>query len=303
MTAAVVGIYGKTRAQGDFVRAGVGEFSRAGLDRWLEEAVGVLKTEHAELPQEATGFVFAPADAAAAFVGAFAPSEDVVGRRFPLAVFLEIPAAAAADAWPMIPRSWAPFMRAAGELAVTGRDLVADVLLSRARSLCGEIPLSALEGAQGGRLSHEASLPLKTALGGSPAALAYAFRTFCLALDQAPRAAGASVTLDAPAPSAATREMWLELAWRRGRRRGASVPAAALWTDGADGRLLLATGAPAPAMLAFLANPRHRSQRLWPLRTDVAGATAQAIAALTPAQRRSVEDPLVSLDQLLAEFT
>jgi len=300
MTAAAVGIYGKTRAQGDFVRAGVGEFSRAGLDRWLEEAVGVLKTEKAELPQDAAGFVFAPVDAGAAFVGAFAPSEDIVGRRFPLVVFLEIPAAAAAGAWPVLPRLCGSFVRAAEDLAVAGRDLVAAELVSRALALGGAAPLPA--GDEVARLSHEESVSLQAALGGSPAALAYALRTFCLGFDQPPRATGVSVTLDAPAPSVATREMWLELAWRRGQRRGASVPAAALWTDGPAGRLLLATGAPAPAMLAFLANPRHRSQRLWPLRTDVAAAASQAIAALTPAQRRTVEDPLVSLDQLVAEF-
>ena len=301
MSGAVVGVYGKTRAQGDFVRANAGEFARAGLDRWLEEAMGVLSSERAALPPDAAGVLLTPAGAGAAFVGALVPSEDAVGRSFPLVVFLEIPAATAAAAWPAIPRVCAPFVRAAEELAVAGRDLAAHELVSRLLALADAAP-AALTSDEISRVSNEPSLPLQAALGGAPAALAYALRTFCLAFDQAPRASGASVTLDAPAPSPAARELWLELAWRRTHRLAAPAPPVALWTDGPSGRLLLSTGTPAPAMLAFLANPKHRSQRLWPVRTDVGTAAAQAVAALTPAQRQRVEDPDVSLGQLVAAF-
>ena len=50
-------------------------------------------------------------------------------------------------------------------------------------------------------------------------------------------------------------------------------------------------GHPAPAALAYLANPRHRAPRFWPLRTEVGAAIDAALKALNPEQRRLVENP------------
>jgi type VI secretion system protein ImpM len=295
-----IGVYGKVRAQGDFLRHGTGDFSQAGLDRWLEEAMGVLSTERATLPEGAAGFLLAPAGGTRAFVGAVAPSEDSVGRKFPLLVFVELPAAAA-GAFPVVPTMYARFVHAASDLVLAGGDLPAPELLARAKTLAGLAP-SVPRGDEIADLANEPALPLRDACGGSAADLAYALRTFGLACDQALKAPGAGLTVDAPARSAAARELWLDIARRRCGRRAAFTPAATFWTDGAAGHLLVALGAPAPAMLAFLANPRHRSRRLWPLRTEVPEAASQAINALTPAQRRCVEDADASLAALVAEF-
>ena len=71
---------------------------------------------------------------------------------------------------------------------------------------------------------------------------------------------------------------------------GAHAVPSLLWTTGPEARLLLTLGPPSPVALAFLANPRHRSSRLWPLRTAVASAMDHAWAALSPQQRAVLED-------------
>jgi len=303
MSDVAIGLYGKVATQGDFLRAGAGELSQAGIDRWLDESVGVLATERMTLPEAATGFLFVPPGAPRAFVGALAPSEDGVGRRFPLLIFAELPAVAVASALPVVPTVFEPFVRAAGELALSGRASTGAELTARAAELAAP---PQLRGDEVATLSNEPALPLLTALGGSASALAYALRTFVMACDQALKGGavgrGATITVDAPAPSPATRELWLELARRRTRAGGAPPPSALLWNDGPTGRLLMSLGPPAPSMLSFLANPRHRSPRFWPLRTEVATAAAQALQALTAEQKRCVSDPRVSLAQLVAAF-
>ncbi|MDB4979454.1 MAG: hypothetical protein JWM82_206 [Myxococcales bacterium] len=300
-----IGVYGKVSTQGDFLRAGTADFARAGVDLWLEESMGVLKTERALLPEGAVGLLLAPPSAARAFLGAFAPSEDSVGRQFPLLVFLELSSSAVAAALPFAATAFAPdFVRAAGELALAGRGLAAADLLAQLRELAAPAAPAPLRGDESVAFAEAPTTSLRDALGGGPAALAYALRTFCLACDQAAKAEASStgLTVDAPAPSSVVRAMWLELAGRRFRRAGSASPRALLWNDGPAARLLVALGTPTSSMLAFWANPRHRSNRLWPLRTDVATAAAAALAALTPGQRRVVEDPGASLGALVGEF-
>ncbi len=301
MSQAMLGVYGKVSTQGDFLRLGTGTFSQSGLDRWLEEAMGVLATERLALPTGVTGFFMAPPGASRAFVGAFAPSTDAVGRQFPLVLFAELDAAAASRAFPVLPSSYDAFVRAAGELALGGRDALAGELTARLASLLPLAEAAAPRGDELVTLANEPMLPLATALGNSPGALAYALRTLVTAADQAAKGGAApAVTVEAAAPTPACRELWLELVRRRWPGRAA--PAVTLWTDEGGGRLLVAMGPPAPSMLAYLANARHRSQRLWPLRTSVESAAAQALAALTPQQRRCVEDPKTSMGQVVASF-
>jgi type VI secretion system ImpM family protein len=304
MTAPSVGVYGKVSTQGDFLRVGAGAFSQAGLDRWLEEGMGVLSGERLTLPAAVTGFLLVPPSGGRAFLGAFAPSADAVGRHFPLVLFAEMDAAAASQAFPVLPSTCDGFVRAAGELALGSREAAASELSARLSALVPLAEAVAPRGDEVATLTNEPLLPLATALGSSPGAMAYALRTFVTAADQGAKAvggAGPAVTIDAPAPTPSCRELWLELARRRFHGRGA--PAATLWSEEAGGRLLVAMGPPAPAMLAYLANPRHRSQRLWPLRTTVEGAMTQALAALTPEQRRCVDDPRVSMGQVVTAFS
>ena len=292
-----VGLYGKIAAQPDFLRGGAGAFSGAGLDRWFQEGVEILRAEKTVLPAGPTAFLLALPLAPVAFVGAFAPSADAAGRSFPLAVFTEISAKGLIDALPSLPSAYAPLVAEAATLVLAGETMGAADLVARAQSL-SSTPLQEV-GRDWGKQSAES---LVMALGGSPSALAYALRTLQTAIDGTKSGAAVTntLTIDAPASTPAMASFWLEMVRRR--LRGSDTAVSLLWTDGPEGRLLVTFGALSPAMFAYLANPRHRSSRLWPLRTTVTSAMDQAIVGLTAEQRRVVEDPAATLGELASKF-
>ena len=93
------------------------------------------------------------------------------------------------------------------------------------------------------------------------------------------------------------RAFWLELVGRK--LRGGTITPSVMWTPS---RLLVALG-PAPAqMIAFLANPEHKAQRFWPLRTTNVAANEKAVQALTPAQSQLLGSGQASLADVLATF-
>jgi type VI secretion system ImpM family protein len=293
-----VGVYGKVASQPDFLRINAGVFAQAGLDRWFADGLETVRSEKTALPAAPTGFLLAPAGAPLALVGAFAPATDAAGRAFVLAVFADIDRAGLGDRLPAVPAAYAYFVNAAGALASSGGTMDAAALAAGAQDLEAILPFETSVAEASGGLATESVSSLTEALGGGQAALAYACRTLAAACDQA--AKGAAITVDAPAPNPAVQQLWIEIARRRLGGRD-TVPSL-LWTDGAAGRLLLTLGPPAPSALAFLANPRHRSNRFWPLRTDVASAVQEAGAAQTAQQRAVTGDPQASLADLVAAF-
>lgn len=297
-----VGVYGKVRGQADFLRAGAGDFCQAGLDRWFEAALEALRTSGGRLPEPPTAFLLAPDGARGAFVGAFAPSTDAVGRSFPLIVFAEIDQQDLVHRLAAVPASFRSFVDEAALLVALAPESPGEVL-ARVDALAAFAAHPDDGRSFMPSLGDVPAQPLLAALGDSPRALGYAMRTFVAACEQAmktgPRATSGVITVDAPAPPAA-RQLWLELAARKLRWRDA-LPSM-LWTETPTGRLLLTLGPPAPASLSYLANPRNRSSRLWPLKTDVVAALDQAMGLLTPEQRRCVEDPRCSLGDLLTAF-
>ncbi|HVR63528.1 MAG TPA: type VI secretion system-associated protein TagF [Polyangia bacterium] len=299
----LIGVYGKVPSQPDFLRGNAGEWAQAGFDRWFQDAVETLRAEGTALPESGAGFLLAPAGGGAAFVGAFAPSTDAAGRSFPLVVFAPIDARALPDTFPRVVLNHEAFVSAAGGLLGAASAVPGAMLIGEAQELAPTLPSSPDGGGMNIVLGNESAQPLLQAVGGAPAALGYALRTFALACDQAAKAGPAGrgvITVDAPAPDAAARALWLELARRRLRWRDAAP--SLLWTEAPAGRLLVTLGQPTPAALSYLANPRHRAPRFWPLRTDVASAVDQAVKALLPEQRRLVENPRASLGELVAAF-
>lgn len=299
----LVGLYGKVRTQPDFLRANAGEFSQAGLDQWFQEAVEALRGEGTQLPESPASFLLATAKLPLAFVGAFAPSADAASRSFPLAVFRSLAVRDLVDSFPFATSAYAPFVGDAGMLAFMGGDLAGSDLAARVQAL------AAGRGAEGPRadlpMADEPAHALLDAAG-SPAVLGYALRTFTSACDQAQKTgpggrSGVVVTVDAPAPNATARAFWLEIARRRLRWRDA-VPSL-IWTEGPAGRLLITLGHATPGALSLLANPRHRASRFWPLRTELPTAIDSAMNALTPEQRRLVENPRATLGELASAFS
>jgi type VI secretion system ImpM family protein len=295
----MIGLYGKVASQPDFLRAGAGAFSQAGLDRWLQDGMEALRAERTTLPAAPTAFLLAPEGSPVAFVGAFVPSADAAGRSFPLAVFTEISLEGLSEALPSLPSAYTPFVNDAAALLSASSGLDGAELTTRAQALSPSVPAPRGTTAWQG----EPARPLVAALGGSTPPLAYALRTLAAACDQAAKgdpAATSSLTVDAPAPTPAVGALWIEIARRRLGWR--DVVPSFLWTEGPEGRLLMPLGSLSSTTLAYLANPRHRSARLWPLRTTVASAADQALAALTAEQRRTVEDPSTSLGDLASLF-
>ncbi|HET6280414.1 MAG TPA: type VI secretion system-associated protein TagF [Polyangia bacterium] len=302
---ATIGLYGKVPGQPDFLRSNAGEFSQAGLDLWFQEGMEIIRAEGTSLPPSPTAFLLARSDSPHAFVGAFVPSTDAAGRPFPLAVFACIGSRGLTDAFPSLTDDYAPFIEAAGALLREGGGLTGPELVERTRSLTANLPADGGHAPASARLGGDPSQPLRAGLNGSASALGYALRTLASACDQAaktgPDGRSGVITVQAPTPDASARALWLELARRRLRWRE-GVPSL-LWTDGEAPRILLTLGQPSPAALSYLANPRHRAARFWPLQTDVAVARDQAMSALTPEQRRMVENPRVTLGDLVTAFS
>ncbi|MEP6651873.1 MAG: type VI secretion system-associated protein TagF [Myxococcales bacterium] len=298
-----VGVYGKVGTQADFLRANAGEFSQAGLDLWFQEAMETLRTEGTQLPQACTGFLLAPSGAASTFLGSFAPTADSAGRSFLLAIFAQIGRdAAVRDGSLSLPSMHDGFVRAVGTIVAQSGNLTGPEIVARAQAAAAA---STTFDSRPLVLAQEPAQPLIAALGDTPNALAYALRTFISACDQAaktgPDGRGGVITVDAPAPSLAVRELWIQIARRRLGWRDASP--SLLWTEGATGRMLITLGPPGSAALSYLANPRHRASRFWPLRTEVTAAIDQAMNAMTPEQRQQIDRSDVCLGDLVSSFS
>jgi type VI secretion system ImpM family protein len=298
------GVYGKVPAQADFVRGNVGEMSRLGLDRWFQEAHEVVHAEHHRIPAEPISFALAPAGGRL-MLGVLTPSQDAVGRVFPLIMFALVDASSVPGGFPNIPTAYARFYQGAA-LALEGAEgLGAADLTARAQAL-GETLVPERTADPAAALAGERMAPLGLALGGLPHGAAYALRTLATGCDKAKSsAAGAPtgvITVDAPAPTDGVRLFWLELIRRR--LGWSDAQPTFLWTPATSAapRLLVGLGPPATTLLSFLANPRHKSGRFWPLRTEVDSALDSALAALAPEQRKVLENPAATLAEVIAAF-
>ena len=294
------GLYGKIPAERDFVRINAGDFQQAALDQWFQEGVECLHTDRTRLPNEPTHFLLI-SPGGDAFVGGFMPGEDAVGRQFPLVISVRLEARKLVEALSLLPSIFGPFYEAATTVAeaargLSARDLAAQVdwLKETLKQSAPALPLNEL-------LAGSSFFELRVAIGGLNEGGGYAFSTLATACEQAsskpPESAKQTLVLECPTPTDGMRAFWLELISRR-LRPGTATPSV-IWTPS---RLLVALG-PAPAqMLAFLANPEHKSQRFWPLRTSSALANEKAVQSLSPAQSHLLGSGQASLADVLATF-
>jgi type VI secretion system ImpM family protein len=295
-----VGLYGKILAERDFVRINAGEFQQAGLDQWFQQGVESLHAEHTRLPDEAVHFVLM-SPTGDAFVGGFRPGEDAVGRNFPLVISVRLEARKLMDALPLFPSVFGAFFEAAAAVAEEARGLSAQDLAAQVDWLkqtleqrAPALPLDEL-------LAGSSFFELRVAIGGLTDGGGYALRTLMTACEQAAakpaESAKQTITLECPTPTEGMRAFWLELLRRR---LGATTfTPSVMWTAS---RLLVALGPAPPLMLAYLANPEHKGQRLWPLRTSNTVASEKAAQALSPAQAQLLASGQASLADVLATF-
>jgi len=301
-----VALLGKAPCQGDFIRWNAADPVSQAFHRWLEESHEAVRRANTQLPAEPTCFVFTAPGGRQALVGTLATSSDRVGRVFPLAVYVAIDAAGAAEHLSSLPDSFRGFFAAGRQLLADAATLSASELEARVTALAAVSAGDAV-GAEAHRRrvlgSSAAPLVQQFQPDGAPAGVPYyAFNTFLKAC-QAERGKEPSkpgVTLECPFPESLGPFIWAELAKRQLRWR--SMPPAMFWHLGPSPRLLLSIGTPGVALLMHLAKPEHSSMKVWPLRTRQVSAIESAQKALSPAQRQALEDPGTTLEALLAAF-
>lgn len=280
-------LFGKVPAQGDFVRVRAGDPVAQGLARWLEEA-----SEVAGRAGVAAGgpirFLLRPLGGPRALLGALAPSQDRVGRRFPLAIFAPLADPDLASAWPALPAAARPFLDGVCALLAEAAALGPADLADRLGALPLELqPLPAACHAAQAEADLAPLQPRLAALfggleGGQHLYALHCLRQACRPV-RAAEPAGPGVALACPAPTDLDRWLWLELA----RRALAwKAPPGLLWTEDAAGHLILALGAAPAGALASLWSPARSDGRIWPLTTSQPSAVTTARQALGPAVER-----------------
>ncbi|RKI43068.1 type VI secretion system-associated protein TagF [Corallococcus sp. AB004] len=301
-----VALLGKAPCQGDFIRWNAADPVSAAFHRWLEESHEAVRRANAQLPAEPTSFVFTAQGGRQVLVGTMATSSDRVGRVFPLAVYVALDAAGAAEHVSSLPDSFRAFFTAGRQLLADAATLSASELESRVAALAA-VSAGDSVGAEAHRrrVSGCSVSPLveQFQADGAPAGVPYyAFNTFVKACraEQGKEPSKPGVTLECPFPEDQGPFTWAELAKRQLRWR--SMPPAMFWHLGPSPRLLLSIGTPGVALLMHLAKPEHSSMKVWPLRTKQASAIESARTALTPGQRQALEAPGTTVEALFAAF-
>jgi type VI secretion system protein ImpM len=304
---ATVALLGKAPCQGDFIRWNAGDAVSQQFHRWLEEGHEAVRRANVLLPAEPIHFVFTAAGARQALVGVMAPSSDKVGRIFPLAAYLvaDTPALAG-HANVLLPGSHEAFFAGARQLLSDAATLPADDLNKRLEALSAQTAGdagSAEAYRRKAQLAPASSLVRQfTTDGAVPGVQYYAFRTFMTACsaEKGKEPSKPGVTLDCPFPAETGPFPWVELA-RRVLQWRTTTPAL-FWHHGPSPRLLLSLGPPGSSVLLHLAKPDHSSMKLWPLRTRQPNAIETAKQALSPAQRRALEDESATAEALISAF-
>ncbi|WP_342374363.1 type VI secretion system-associated protein TagF [Myxococcus stipitatus] len=301
-----VALLGKAPCQGDFIRWNAADPVSQAFHRWLEESHEAVRRANTQLSSLPTGFVFTVPGGRQVLVGTLATSTDKVGRVFPLAVYVVIDAAGAAEHFASLPDSFRPFLAAGSQLLADAATLSVSDLEARVSGLAAVSSGDSMGAeAQKRRVLGSPVAPLvqQFQADGAPAgAQYYAFNTFVKACqaEQGKEPSKPGVTLECPFPEALGPYGWLELARRQLRWR--TLPPAMFWHLGPAPRLFLSIGTPGPAVLMHLAKPGHSSMKVWPLHTKQASAIESARNALSPPRRQALEDPSTTVEAFLSAF-
>ncbi|MEC7519368.1 MAG: type VI secretion system-associated protein TagF [Myxococcota bacterium] len=282
---AELGFFGKIPAKGDFVRQNVADDAARSFEQWVQESNDALRGAGGEMPDHPIRVVFTPPGSAKTVVAALIPSQDGVGRKFPIVFFALAPASQAAEAFSTLPIAYSPFLDAAVALGQQAGEMELDAL----RNAHEHLPLP-----QPGDLSRAGEIAQKTLshpladevharlFGASDGGHLYAYQTFLTACQDAAKTdpGKASTLLDCPVHVDVDLFVWLELA-----RRVFGFPPAHpsyFWIEDPAPRLLLSLG-PAPLnTLQLLSDPKMEHQRLWPLTTEREKAIEAAKQTLGP---------------------
>jgi len=287
-----IGVFGKLPAHAEFIRADTTDPAISDIERWMDEAVGLLHRSSSALAEGPAFFAWRSGGGTRTNVGVMVPSRDQVGRQFPLMIFAS--ADGGADLFPAFPVAFAPFLVEATALVSAAQTVDGPTLIEYARRLPVPGPADFAEArASVDDLLAGADVPELCAamFPATPeGSRYYGIHTFVTACRGAHghEPSKASVTLECPLGDIPARATWLELARRLlGWRDNPSF----FWTDGAHGRLLLPLGPPPPSMLGYLARGGGGSTKLWPLSTTNLAAIDSARNAMSPMLRALLDTP------------
>ncbi len=299
------GFLGKIPSQPDFVRQSLADAVVNDFDAWLVKSAQNVALVKAELPEACVRFLFSAPGRDGVVIGALRRSRDQVGRSFPLAIYTVVASPLLATRFQAVPLAYAEHLERCEAILERADTLTLDALREAVAELAMQ-PLDADFALQ--QASTRTSAVLASSRGADLAArsfgvetaakFSYGMFTFRTATDALRRDVPASnalpTVLDCPIAIDVDLLAWLDLA-RRSLPRDAGVPSF-VWLEEPQQRLLLTLGFASDQLLHFLADPKHRSARLWPLATQSIEAIARAQAELGPslasaeAQARSIDE-------------
>ncbi|HJL14168.1 MAG TPA: type VI secretion system-associated protein TagF [Sandaracinaceae bacterium LLY-WYZ-13_1] len=300
-----LGFFGKIPAKGDFVRHNVTDDAARSFEQWVQEAYDGLRGAGADLPAHPVRAVFTPPGSQRTVVATMVPSQDQVGRQYPLVIFALTDAGQTASHFSVMPVAWSPFLDAAVALAQRAAQMDLDAIEAALKAI------PAPSGEELGRaqqmadqlLGHPLAPELHGRLFGDGSQMHfYAYQTFLTACEGATKndPGKAATVLDCPIHVDVDLFVWLELA-----RRVFGFPPAHpsyFWLEDPSPRLLLSLGSAPLGVLQFLAKPDMDNQRLWPLTTERDKAVEAARGTLEPALAQVGDDaPLRGWMETLAQ--
>jgi type VI secretion system protein ImpM len=280
-----LGLFGKIPAKGDFVRHNVTDDAARSFEQWVQESNDALRGANGELPEHPVRAVFTPPGSAKTVVALLVPSQDQVGRKYPLVLFALMDSAKTPEHFSTLPVAWAPFLEAAAQLGAQAAQMELDALRNALDALPepGAADLDRAKEIGARTLSHPLVDEIHGRLFGDRGEMSfYAYQTFLTACQDAVKTdpGKASTVLDCPIHVDVDLFVWLELA-----KRVFGFPPAHpsyFWIEDPAPRLLLSLG-PAPlTVLQLLAKPEMENQRLWPLTTERDKAVEAARSTLGP---------------------
>jgi len=267
---AELGLFGKIPAKGDFVRHNVVDETARTFEQWVQESNDALRGAGGELPDKTIRVIFTPPGSDKTVVAVIVPSEDKVGRKFPIVFFALTSSGDTRAHFSSLPFTFSPFLDAGAALGARASTMEWEELKGSVSGMPqpGAIDLKNAADVCEKALEHPLASELHERLFGDTGMHYYAYQTFLTACGDAAKndPAKAVTVLDCPMKVDVDLFVWLEL----GKRIFGFPPAhpQIFWIEDPAPRLLLSLGPPALNVLQFLAKPDMQHNRLWPLTTE-----------------------------------
>lgn len=268
-----VAIVGKLPSRGDFLRLNLSSPELRRVDRWVEEAVGHLSTSGLAFPGSLR-MLWSDPETHAWVLGAFRPSQDSVGRHFPLGALARhqddglssAELVVASGAFFSGALDWLDAAERVGEAAmVEGLERMAStpIDVAGARNLCEAVA------------ARETVQDVESRLfGGSLDQRYYAYRTFFFGLDAV--SGGQRIVFDCPLAVDVDQFFWLAIATTL-----TSTRPTVLWVEEPAPRMLVSMGGPLPpSAVRALVGVAEDPTWYWPLVTSREVAHRQARESL-----------------------